>query len=219
MTVQILDEFARGAAIPRDALEDVRAHVMAERDRRRADMLERLRRVNTAKLNRRLEEVVDHDSRRDARASGEARWWPGWGFAPSGCAPPFTRRGQMYAAEQLHVVRIATKKLRYALELVADARLAPVRPLLGTLKRAQETLGRLHDLQVIEQHVAAVQALPPGAARCARWRAGGDRAERSRTSAGTCTAATSSRCRRCSNCVDTCRHGRRAAADAGRRRR
>jgi CHAD domain-containing protein len=71
------------------------------------------------------------------------------------------KAGQMYAAEQLHDVRIATKKLRYALELIADARIAAVRPLVNTLKRAQETLGTLHDLQVIEQHVAAVQALPP----------------------------------------------------------
>ena len=69
--------------------------------------------------------------------------------------------GQMYAAEQLHAVRIATKKLRYGLELIADARLAPVRPLVNTLKRAQDTLGTLHDLQVIEQHVSAVQAMPP----------------------------------------------------------
>ena len=67
----------------------------------------------------------------------------------------------MYAAERLHAVRIATKKLRYVLELIADARLAPVRPLVNTLKRAQDTLGKLHDLQVIEQHVAAVQAMPP----------------------------------------------------------
>jgi hypothetical protein len=36
-----------------------------------------------------------------------------------------------------------------------------VRPLVNTLKRAQDTLGKLHDLQVIEQHVAAVEALPP----------------------------------------------------------
>src|SRR4029453_9570011 len=57
VTVQILDEFARGPRIPRDALEDGRGHVIAERDRRRATMLERLRRVNTAKLSRRLEEV------------------------------------------------------------------------------------------------------------------------------------------------------------------
>ena len=54
----------------------------------------------------------------------------------------------MYAAEQLHAVRIDTKKLRYALELIADARIAAVRPLVNTLKRAQDTLGKLHDLLV-----------------------------------------------------------------------
>ena len=42
----------------------------------------------------------------------------------------------MYAAEQLHAVRIATKKLRYALELIADARLAP-RPSAGQYAQAR----------------------------------------------------------------------------------
>ena len=119
-------------------------------------MLERLRRVNTAKLNRRLEEVSIMISRRDAGRVARRAGDPGG--APRQAAPHgHSGAGQIYAAEQLHVVRIATKKLRYALELVADARMAPVRPLLGTLKRAQETLGRLHDLQIIEQHVAAVR--------------------------------------------------------------
>ena len=77
----------------------------------------------------------------------------------------------MYAAEQLHAVRIDTKKLRYALELIADARIAAVRPLVNTLKRAQDTLGKLHDLQVIEQHVAAVQAAISSRSRrcCTCW--------------------------------------------------
>ena len=160
VTVQILDEFARGAAIPRDALEDVRAHVIAERDRRRADMLDRLRRVNTAKLNRRLEEVsimIPGATLGEWRGALVARV----GSRAKRLRTAIHKAGQVYAAEQLHVVRIATKKLRYALELVADSRLAAVRPLLGTLKRAQETLGRLHDLQVIEQHVGGLQALPP----------------------------------------------------------
>jgi hypothetical protein len=34
-------------------------------------------------------------------------------------------------------------------------------PLVRQLKKAQDTLGRLHDLQVLEAHVAAVQAAPP----------------------------------------------------------
>lgn len=160
VTVQILDEFARGAAIPRDALEDVRAHVIAERDRRRSTMLDRLRRVNTGKLNRRLEEVsimIPGATLGEWRGALVVRV----GHRARRLRSAIQQAGQVYAAEQLHVVRIATKKLRYALELVADSRLAPVRPLLATLKRAQETLGRLHDLQIIEQHVAQLQALPP----------------------------------------------------------
>jgi len=160
VTVQILDEFARGSGIPRDALEDVRTHVVAERDRRRAAMLDRLRRVNLAKLSRRIEEV---SIMIPSATLGE---WRGALVAKVGqrarrLRSAIQHAGQVYAPEQLHLVRIAAKKLRYALELVADSRLAAVRPMVATLKRAQETLGRVHDLQVIEHHVAAVQALPP----------------------------------------------------------
>ena len=160
VTVQILDEFAQTNALPRNALEDVRGHVIAERDRRREVMLHRLRHVNTEKLNRRLEEasivaaVIDSAEWREALTSRVAQ-------RVNRLRTAIQEAGQMYAAEQLHAVRIATKKLRYALELIADARLAPVRPQVNTLKRAQDTLGTLHDLQVIEQHVAAVQAMPP----------------------------------------------------------
>ena len=160
VTVQILDEFAQTNALPRNALEDVRGHVIAERDRRRAVMLHRLRRVDTDRIRARLEEasivaaVTDSAEWREALSTRVAHRVKRLRHA-------IGEAGQMYAAEQLHEVRIATKKLRYALELIADARLAPVRPLVNTLKRAQETLGTLHDLQVIEQHVAAVQAMPP----------------------------------------------------------
>lgn len=160
VTVQILDEFARGPRIPRDALEDVRGHVIAERDRRRETMLERLRRVNTDKLSRRLEEVsmtIPGATLGEWRSTLLKRV----GQRAKRLRSAIQDAGQVYAAEQLHLVRIAVKKLRYALELVADSRLAPARPMVNTLKRAQETLGRLHDLQVIEHHVAAVQALPP----------------------------------------------------------
>ena len=160
VTVQILDEFARRPGIPRDALEDVRTHVIAERDRRRDDMLERLKDVNTEKLYRRLEEVAI-----ELPVAASYQWREALvtrvGHRARALADTIHEAGQMYTPEHLHAVRIATKKLRYALELVADARVTLVRPLLNTLKRAQETLGRLHDLQIIEQHVAQLQALPP----------------------------------------------------------
>jgi CHAD domain-containing protein len=160
VTVQILDEFAQTNALPRNALEDVRGHVIAERDRRRAVMLHRLRRVDTDRIRARLEEASIV-----AAVTDSAEWRGALSTRVSHRVQrlrhAIEEAGQMYAAEQLHEVRIATKKLRYALELIADARLAPVRPLVNTLKRAQDTLGKLHDFQVIEQHVSAVQAMPP----------------------------------------------------------
>ena len=68
--------------------------------------------------------------------------------------------GQMYNPERLHQVRIAVKKLRYGLEVAADGGVRAATPVVNRLKRTQDTLGRLHDLQVLESHVAAVQARP-----------------------------------------------------------
>jgi CHAD domain-containing protein len=167
VTVQILDGLARRPAIPRDALEDVRGHVLAERERRRGVMLDRLRELNTAKLARRLDEVALELSLADTEA---------WRAA---LAARLTRRvkrfvaaigdaGRIYAPYKLHQVRIATKKLRYVLELAADTGTAAARRPVAVLKRLQETLGRLNDLHVIQQHVAAVQAAPRTSAQSTR---------------------------------------------------
>jgi CHAD domain-containing protein len=51
--------------------------------------------------------------------------------------------------------------LRYALELAGDGGIAAANPLVRTLKRVQNKLGRRHDLQVLQHHVAEVQAAPP----------------------------------------------------------
>jgi len=65
--------------------------------------------------------------------------------------------GAMYLPERLHDVRIALKKLRYAVEIAGDA--AGVRSLaeVKALKREQDVLGRLHDLQVLIDRVRQLQ--------------------------------------------------------------
>ncbi|MGE3842900.1 MAG: CHAD domain-containing protein [Vicinamibacterales bacterium] len=57
--------------------------------------------------------------------------------------------GALFDSARLHAVRIAAKKLRYAVELVDDAGLFHTGKALDVLKRTQEQLGRLHDLQVV----------------------------------------------------------------------
>ena len=66
--------------------------------------------------------------------------------------------GAVYLPERLHDVRIAVKKLRYAVELVGEATGARREPELRTLKRGQEILGRMHDLQMLIERVRDVQA-------------------------------------------------------------
>jgi CHAD domain-containing protein len=161
VTLHLIDELADRPGIPRTALAEVRAEVMESREVRRAVMLKRLEAVDTAKLAHRLAAV----RRAVATASPAAHGWRG------ALAVRVARRarrlekaieaaGQMYAPEGLHQVRIAAKKLRYAVEIADDSGAVPCSDVVRTIKRVQETLGRLHDLQVLQHHIAAVGAAP-----------------------------------------------------------
>ena len=67
--------------------------------------------------------------------------------------------GGVYLPERLHAVRIELKKLRYALELSAElAGHKKTTPMFHTLRREQNVLGRMHDLQVLIDQVREVQA-------------------------------------------------------------
>jgi CHAD domain-containing protein len=116
--------------------------------------------VNIPKLERRLASV--HDAVRDA--GPRHAWRAGLGRRLLTRARRLDRAidhaGQMYAPEALHAVRIAAKKLRYALEVAHESKAAPCAAELRTIKRVQDTLGRLHDLQVLQHHVAEVAAAP-----------------------------------------------------------
>lgn len=160
VTLHLLDELARRADVSRNALDDVRAHVVLKRDDRRALMLERLDAVDSKKLGRRLQAVGVALTQCDVE-----RWRETLAVRLTKRAKRFTaavhEAGHIYAPDRLHRVRIAAKKLRYTLELAADGGVAAARPLVRSLKRAQDTLGRLHDLQVLQHHVTAVKAAPP----------------------------------------------------------
>lgn len=162
VTVSLLDELARRDNVPRLALEHIRAHVIHEVEHRRETMLKRLDRVNVAKLDRRLKTLGE------ALASAEAEQWRETLGARLLKRSRLLRTavenaGQLYEAERLHRVRIAAKKLRYALELGAEIGVKEAKAAVLTIKRAQDMLGRLHDLQVLQTHVAAVQAEPQSA--------------------------------------------------------
>jgi CHAD domain-containing protein len=59
------------------------------------------------------------------------------------------RAGVLFDPERLHAVRIALKRLRYALELAGELRLASTTAAVRELKGVQDTLGALHDIDVM----------------------------------------------------------------------
>jgi CHAD domain-containing protein len=66
--------------------------------------------------------------------------------------------GAVYLPERLHEVRISLKKLRYALELSNELAGEKKTTSLATLKRSQDLLGRMHDLQILIDRLRDVQA-------------------------------------------------------------
>ena len=161
VSLRLLDELATSDDLSRPALQDVRLHVVEERERKREEMLASLADVDHEKLDRRLTSVASavEEARSQtwrqtlaSRILKRSKW----------LGAAIEAAGHLYAPDHLHQVRIGAKKLRYALELAQDSGVAAAAKHVRGLKRTQETLGRLHDLQILQQHVAAAQAAPVG---------------------------------------------------------
>jgi CHAD domain-containing protein len=121
--------------------------------------IERMRRLGE-KLNRLVEELRVIEA---APARATARSWSAAVDAQVAAraarlAAAMNDAGAMYLPERLHAVRIAMKKVRYALELANELSGTKRDPQLMALKRGQELLGRMHDLQVLIERVRQVQA-------------------------------------------------------------
>ncbi len=81
-------------------------------------------------------------------------------------AAAIAEAGAVYLPERLHTVRIAIKRLRYAVELSAEAAGTRVDADLRLLKRSQDLLGRAHDVQMLIDQARRTQAslAPPSVA-------------------------------------------------------
>jgi CHAD domain-containing protein len=133
-----------------------RQHVLRGRDSRREQLLRRLHKVKLKKIDRSLGRLIADVS------GGEAPW-------SRGLAARLTRRttrlrealriaGAMYVPDRLHAVRIACKKLRYALEIAAELGIAGAAKLAKTVRRSQVTLGHLQDRHVLLGEVHEAEA-------------------------------------------------------------
>lgn len=147
------------------ALALVADEVARERSRVRARVLTKVPLGEMRRVARKLARAADELERTDDAPTpkGARRGWR-WAvdarvaLRAKALRSAMEDAGAVYLPERLHSVRIALKKLRYALELSAEMAGAASTPELQLLKRAQALLGRMHDLQVFIARLRQVQA-------------------------------------------------------------
>ncbi|HEY7292094.1 MAG TPA: CHAD domain-containing protein [Vicinamibacterales bacterium] len=177
--VALIDDLRRSSPEHREALNRVGVAVAKARDESRKRRLDELPAEELDRVARKLARVLN-DVRRSEEA-GSARGGPArakaalWAIDAriahrAGRLQQFVQSaGALYLPDRLHAVRIAVKKLRYAIELAPASHQPRRADDLRGLRRVQEILGRMHDFQVLIDRVRGVQAslAPPS---LAAWR-------------------------------------------------
>jgi CHAD domain-containing protein len=171
--LMLIDELHVSRREHSQALGRMTVAVSQERDAARERLSHRMPIDKLRRIARNLARIVD-GLREKEPTTGRASAAEAWRWAvdartavrASRLGLAITQAGSVYLPERLHAVRIALKKLRYSVELATAAAGRKPGAELRTLKRAQDALGRLHDLQMLIEHVRQVQAslAPPSVA-------------------------------------------------------
>lgn len=160
-----LDEFAGTGEVPRTGVLSLHQVIRQERARMHADMRRSIDRTRLQKLSAKLvaaaqkrdhegasPRTIDPKQLADARTRATRR--------ADRLRITIENAAAIYLPDRLHEVRIATKKLRYAMEIVRDLSRSRATAHIATLKRAQDLLGRIHDLEVLIARTRALQGSP-----------------------------------------------------------
>lgn len=162
VTLLLLAELEGKGTAPKRAISRVRTAVLEQRRKRRQAMLEEIRPSRLEKLRKRLVEVAAPERRSEPLRSAAAEAAAKAATRAARLKAAIERAGGIYLADRLHRVRIEAKKLRYALEIQRELARSRSTARLRTLKHHQDLLGRIHDLEILNEHAREVQAtLPP----------------------------------------------------------
>jgi len=156
-----LEQLRASSDVPDGAIARLRQLVSEERLRLRSEMIQRISRVNVEKLQKKALAAVRRqipakgpirDPRRIAAAQARAS------RRAVSLQAAIDNAAGIYLPDRLHTVRISVKKLRYALEVARDLRGSRATARIRTLKRVQDLLGRMHDLEMLIARTRAVQS-------------------------------------------------------------
>lgn len=154
VTLALADErMEKADASTRPLLGRVRAALERERARRLDDLVDVLTITRVDRLERLSARLVDALAEDPDVDGGRARLAKRLSRRARQLTEAMDEAGVIFLADRLHDVRIAVKKLRYALELAGDTRLARTAVQVKRLKAAQDDLGHLHDLQVMGDYI------------------------------------------------------------------
>src|SRR5262245_21929774 len=143
----VLEELERSGEVPGTAIDRLRHSVVQERDRLQSQVRAQIDGFDMGKARKQAVAVARKARAGDRKAAAEVR-------------ARAARRAQrvtvamenaagLYLPDRLHELRIAVKKLRYTLELAqrpgSSRGAGPIR----TLRKLQDLLGRMHDLEVL----------------------------------------------------------------------
>lgn len=147
-------EFAQTTGRPPDpVVAAIERHLTSERARRFRSVTGKFGALDLDRLRARLEVVAAAVDSETVRRLWERALAERLRRRATRLLRAIDEAGTLYLPERLHAVRIAAKKLRYGLELTHDASGLPVGSLAASIKRVQDILGRLHDLEVLAGHV------------------------------------------------------------------
>ncbi len=160
-----LDDLGRAQDVPRAGVQSLQQVIRQERRRMHRDMKRTIDRCRVDKLTGKL---LTHAKKRDQMAVRPRVADPKQLRAARERAARRAERlrasidnaAAIYLPDRLHEVRIAVKKLRYAMEIVRELSGSRATVRIMTLKRAQDLLGRIHDLEVLIARTRAIQGSP-----------------------------------------------------------
>jgi CHAD domain-containing protein len=158
----LAEELAESDAQSTRALQFVIQDIRKSRERARHRLAEKDVAVELDRLGRKLKSVVKRIPDGDEPSKDRRSWQ--WAIDARVARRAATLEnaiddaGSVYLPERLHAVRVALKKLRYAVELSTETQGLKTHGDLRVLRRAQEVLGRWHDLQVLAARVRKSRA-------------------------------------------------------------
>lgn len=133
------------------AIEHVMELVDARRMQERRSLTDVLQHCDLKRLGKQLRRVTDRVRLDATDAHPRETAWETLEPMIRAAFEALPRLRERESAEELHLQRIAVKRLRYAVELLEPLFTTGAADTLARLKRIQETLGRHHDHVVLEE--------------------------------------------------------------------